>query len=169
MKNILNYSFLLFSIALLVGCNGNPTSSDLSGAIAATNNRGMGKALKFKSIASFENGISNLSPDKLADLENKNISMVVFYDAEAEWANTFNSGNYKKTGDEQFNSLLAQYKLSITEQSDFDDLTEMLVLEADEKLNQPAAAAKEISKIKGVLMVHLKADKNETTETANNN
>jgi hypothetical protein len=177
MKNLSVIFPLIFStFALLNSCSSNQIENaekkilNISTEANRNMSSGKSKALKFISLASFEKGAleGNMTVEDLESLDEKSISLVVFYDSEVEWAKVFNSGVYEKTGDESFNKLLYKFNLVITEQQEFDDLSEFLVLEANTKLEDPITAAKDISKIKGVIMVHLKEIPKETNKTAEN-
>ena len=169
--NTNNIFFLgIFLIVLsITSCSSKPDKSQLTGSLTETaGNRGAAKkkSFKFKSLAAFEKGNANLSLEDLELLGNKDIGLVVFFDTDADWANVFNTGVYDKTGDEFLNRILSENNLTIVEQSDFDNTSDMLILEADKKLENPALAAKEISKIRGVQMVHLKDKSQSDTESA---
>jgi hypothetical protein len=128
------------------------------------------KAYYYNSLASFADGNSKMDLNDLADLEGKQVSFVVLYEASAPWAETFNSGKYNITGDDKLNGLMETYQLEIVKQFDIDDDNEGFVLESlDGLLDNPIEAARELSMVNYVFMVHLKEiplDDDTVNETA---
>ncbi|MCH2022962.1 MAG: hypothetical protein MK207_10840 [Saprospiraceae bacterium] len=114
------------------------------------------KSYYFNSLASFQNGEADVDLNNLADLEGKQVNLVVLYASDAPWAEVFNTGRYATTGNETFNALLESYDLSIVEQFELDDESEGIVLESDVLLNAPIEVAREISLIDYVLIVQVK-------------
>ena len=102
------------------------------------------------------------------DFEGKAVNLVVLYDTEAPWADVFNSGDVSKTGDDKFNSLLGMYDLAIIKQFELDEMNEGIVLEPNASISDPVEAAREISMIDYVMMVHVKEVPSEVTATADN-
>ena len=109
--------------------------------------------------------------DQFAGLQAQNVNLVVLYESNAPWADVFSTGNVSKTGDDKFNGLMDSYQLVIARQFELDEFNEGLVLEPNADLSNPVEAAREISMIDHVLMVHVKevpAGDN-PDETADNN
>lgn len=167
----------LLAVFAFTACNNKKaetTTTTTTTTTDATKTRaaaGREKALDFKSLASFKKGQSQMNFEEFAGLQAKNVNLVVLYESNAPWAEVFNTGNTKSTGDDKLNGLLSSYELVISRQFELDDFNEGLVLEPNGELANPVEAAREISMIDHVLMVHVKevpAD-DTTEETADNN
>lgn len=188
MKNFLNLGMLVALVAVFtVACNSDSsektdsatdTATTVANETDATAAEFQTRSLKavaaeynYKSMATFQGGkaMNDVDLSTLSDLEGKKVNLVVLYDSEAPWADVFSSGDVSKTGDDTFNGLLDSYELAITKQFELDDMNEGLVLEPNEKLLSPVEAAREISMIDYILMVHVKevpADNPNAEETA---
>ncbi|WP_052595132.1 hypothetical protein [Aureispira sp. CCB-QB1] len=123
------------------------------------------KAYYYKSLASFEKGKVSLELEDLASLADKKVSLVVLYEANAPWAQIFSSGEFSITGDDHLNGLMESYNLQIIQQFAIDDANEGIVMEPKEILEDPIEAAREVSMVEHVLMVHVK-EVPESTSTA---
>jgi hypothetical protein len=181
MRNLFGLGLMMMMVALFAACNNNAveTKNDLGEKTEAdaVETRGMAetKALAYyRSLASAQNALATFQEGKsakdikLGSIEDKNVNLVVLYDASIAWAAVFNSGDVKKTGDEGFNSLLGKFNLAIVKQFELDSENEGLVLEPNAKMADPVQAAREISMIDGVLMVHVKEASATAEETAVN-
>lgn len=180
LENLLYFSFLAILSIMAVSCSSDKTET----ADAKTtdvestelNTRGMAskvsaKAYYYKSLASFAHGQAKLDIKDLASLEGKKVNLVVLYEADAPWAETFNSGKYNKTGNDNLNGLMESYELEIVKQFAIDEDNEGLVLEPNASLENPVETARELSMVDNVLMVHVKEVPQEEEEnmTAANN
>jgi hypothetical protein len=114
------------------------------------------KAYHYTSLATFKEGSADVELAQLAALEGKQVNLVVLYEADAPWAEIFNTGRYEETGDDTFNGLMASYELDIVQQFAIDEDNEGLVLEPSQLLKNPVEAARELSLIEDVLMVQIK-------------
>lgn len=180
LKNIIQYSFLTIIAITAVSCSSDQTQTT-SASVAEVesteiNTRGIvakvaAKAYYYNSLASFTDGTSMLSLKDLASLEDKQVNLVVLYETDAPWAKLFNSGKYNTTGDDKFNGIMASYQMEIVKQFSIDDENQGLVLESSIKLDDPITAARELSLVDHVLMVHVKEVpvEEQTEETASNN
>ncbi|MCH2045407.1 MAG: hypothetical protein MK212_14920 [Saprospiraceae bacterium] len=125
-------------------------------------------AIYGKTKAAFAAGDSDMDLSTLANLSEEdgtmNLNLVVLYESSADWAEIFSTGEYAKTGDDKFNGLLESYELVITKQFELDEYSEGLVLEPNSSLDDPVSAAREISLIDNVLMVHVKEVPTEVNE-----
>jgi hypothetical protein len=180
MRNLFGLGLMVMMVALFAACNNAVETKNSLGDKPETDGvetRGMeeSKALAhYKSLASAHNALATFQEGKsakdikLGSIEDKNVSLVVLYDASIAWAAVFNSGDVKKTGDEGFNNLLGKFNLAIVKQFELDSDNEGLVLEPNAKMADPVQAAREISMIDGVLMVHVKEASATAEETADN-
>jgi len=80
----------------------------------------------------------------------------VLYETNAPWAEIFNSGKFEITGDDHLNGLMESYNLQIIQQFAIDDANEGIVMQPTVILDDPVEAAREISMVDHVLMVHVK-------------
>jgi hypothetical protein len=164
MKNLLIAFLLTASYLLIFSCNSNVPKEEISSSLKYDETRTIKKSPNFKAVASFEKGKCISGQNELEQLSNTDLSFIVFYDSNVEWANIFNSGVYEKTGDDNFNKILMEYKLVISEQRAYDESSEMLMIEPNQKLEKPDEVAKEISNINGVISVHIQKNKEATTK-----
>ena len=150
----------LLAIFALGACNNKQSTPNISSKIEddakKTRAAGREKAMDFKSLASFKKGTSTMNFDQFAGLQAQNINLVVLYESAAPWAEGFATGDSKKTGDDKFNGLMDSYGLVIARQFELDEFNEGLVLEPNGELSNAVEAAREISMIDHVLMVHVK-------------
>ena len=180
LKNFLQFSFLALLSILVVACSSDQTeTADANTAdIESTelNTRGMAsqasaqiasKAYFYKSLATFEAGEPTFELTDLATLEGKQVNLVVLYEADAPWAEVFSTGKFETTGDDQLNGLMASYELEIVKQFEIDEENEGFVLEPSGALEDPVGAARELSMVKNVLMVHVKEVPTEEIDTEN--
>jgi hypothetical protein len=114
------------------------------------------KAYYYTDLATFKEGFADTELTTLAKLEGKNVNLVVLYEADAPWAEVFNTGRYEETGNDTFNGLMESYSLEIVQQFAIDEDNEGLVLEPNALLESPVEAARELSLVKNVLMVQIK-------------
>lgn len=165
LKNLLQFGFLAILSVMVVSCSSDKTeTADANTAdVESTdlNTRGMAskvsaKAYYYKSLASFTHGQAKMDLKDLASLEGKKVNLVVLYEADAPWAETFNSGKYDKTGNDNLNGLMESYELEIVRQFAIDEDNEGLVLEPNAILENAVETARELSMIDNVLMVHVK-------------
>jgi len=166
MRNFLSIGFFVIIIALFSSCNNDaPKQSRADGTSNETISKtrsmssSIAAAYNYKSLTTFKKGknMMNMSLDQLADLEGKEVNLVVLYDTEAPWAEIFSSADViSTTGDENFNSLLKTFELYIIKQFQLDEMNEGLVLAPNKVITNPVEAAREISMIDYVLMVHVK-------------
>lgn len=180
LKNFIQYSFFAALAIMAISCSSDQTETTNASAaeVESTeiNTRGMAskvsaKAYYFKSLATFADGAATLKLEDIASLEGKQVNLVVLYEATAPWASLFNTGKFNTTGDDKLNGIIASYEMEIVKQFSIDDENEGFVLEANGKLENPVEAARELSMIDHVLMVHVKEVpvEEETDETASNN
>jgi hypothetical protein len=178
MKNVLNLSIALaiFTALFLTSCGENnskmassaatiegqainPTGRSLSEApmLSAKIQKAVAAEYSYKTLASFQKGKVKIGLSTLADLQNESITLVVLYEAGADWSKVFQTGDYSKTGNDMLNGLMASYGLSITKHFDLDEFNEGIVLDSGTgKVANPVEAAREISMVDGVLMVEVK-------------
>ena len=176
MKNVLNLSFALaiFTALFLTSCGENnnkmastaantegqaidPTGRNLTEAPMAAGKAQIASEYGYKTLASFQKGKALVSLSTVADLQNESISLVVLYEAGAEWSKVFQTGDFSKTGNDVLNGLMASYGLAITKHFDLDEFNEGIVLDSGTgKVANPVDAAREISMVEGVLMVEVK-------------
>ena len=176
MKNVFGISLMIAFLAFFSACTSNKTDNkeaenNTEASIEKTrsmNATKVHKAYDYKSLATFKKGEYTLQLDDLSKLEGKNVNLVVLYETDAPWANVFNSGDVSKTGDEKFNELIGIYNLAIVKQFELDAMNEGLVLEPNGDMGDPVQAARDISMIDYVLMVHVKEVPAEELETADN-
>lgn len=179
LKNYLHLSLLALLAVMVVSCSSDQTETagtNKSDVETEYNTRGMqskaaAKAMSYKSLATFEHGQAKLDLNDIASLQDKQVNLVVLYDAMAPWAETFNSGKYDSTGDDILNGLMQSYELEIIQQFAIDEENEGLVLEPTAALDNPVEAARELSLVDHVLMVHVKEvpAEDQVDETASNN
>lgn len=165
LKNFLQFSFLAMFALMVVACSSDQTetadanTNDVESTELNTRgmqNKVMAKAYHYKNLASFAHGQAKLDLKDLATLEGKQINLVVLYEATAPWAETFNTGKFDKTGDDTLNGLMESYELDIVKQFAIDEDNEGFVLEPNTSLDNPVEAARELSLVDHVLMVHVK-------------
>jgi len=178
LKNYLQLSLLALLAVMVVSCSSDQTeTADANKSDVETeySTRGIkskaNKVMGYASLATFEHGQAKLDLKDLASLEGKQVNLVVLYDAMAPWAETFNDGKYDSTGDDILNGLMQSYELEIIQQFAIDEENEGLVLEPSAKLDNPVEAARELSMVDHVLMVHVKEvpAEDQVDETASNN
>lgn len=171
-KTLLVFSFFASFLSLtIVSCTNNETTNTADAttmkadsSITDTSSLGTrtvkkkiaAKSYYYKSLASFEKGKTTLELEDLAGLADKKVSLVVLYEASAPWAEIFNSGKFEITGDDHMNGLIDSYNLLITKQFAIDDANEGIVMEPKATLEDPIEAAREVSMVDHVLMVHVK-------------
>jgi hypothetical protein len=163
---IVSFSFVVLIAITAISCSNDKVSENSEVAISdevstniSTRSLSMkvaSKAYYYKSIATFAQGTATLSLDNIASLTGKKVNLVLLYEADAPWAVVFNSGKYNTTGDDRLNGLMESYELSIVKQFSIDEENEGIVLEANTELENPTEAARELSMIENVLMVHVK-------------
>ncbi len=112
-------------------------------------------AYHYKTLAAFRDGEVQHLADA-ANLAGKKVSVVVLYEALAPWAEAFSNGEYTTTGDDHLNGLMEVYSLAIVKRFAIDDENEGLVFEPSAMIDDPIAAAKDLSLIDHVLMVEIK-------------
>jgi hypothetical protein len=179
MKKIFSFALMFAVLAMFTACNNTqdnkaeaptPESIEKTRSMSATK-KIAAEAYYYNSLATFTKGEiqKNMKLEDLGgDFEGKAVNLVVLYDTEAPWADVFNSGDVSKTGDDAFNELLGMYNLAIVKQFELDEMNEGLVLEPNASIDDPVEAAREISMIDYVMMVHVKEVPAEVTETADN-
>lgn len=114
------------------------------------------KAYHYKSLASFTKGKAEVQLTDLAQLQGKLVNLVLLYEATAPWADNFDRGEYAITGNDVLDGLLQSYNLEITQQFAIDDENEGIVIESKTALEDPIEAARKLSLVEHVLMVHVK-------------
>lgn len=115
------------------------------------------KELGYKTLVRFERGMTSMDISTLSALQDKNVSLVVFYESDAIWAENFSRGEFKTTGNDILNGLMASYELMITKHIALDDYNEAIILEtATGILKDAIKAATDFSMVDNVLMVELK-------------
>lgn len=143
---------------------------DSESIISTRGNNSAAKAMRMKAaaiaeynattMATFEKGnmLVQMNLEDYADIDGKQVSVVVLYESSAPWAEPLNQGDFSKTGDDTLNGLLASYDLSITKHFELDDFNNGIVLKPNSELVSDAAleATREISMVDYVMMVHLK-------------
>jgi hypothetical protein len=110
----------------------------------------------YKNLITVENGMITSKLKDLANLADKKVNLVVLYEADAPWAQIFNSGAFEITGDDQLNTLMEYYGLQIIQQFAIDASNEGIVMEPISLLENPIETAREVSTVEHVLMVHIK-------------
>lgn len=164
-KNFLQYSFLTVLAFMAVSCSSDQTDTSNASATdlentnlstRAVETKIEAKAYYFKSLASFADGQAKLDLKDLASLQGKQVNLVVLYEATAPWASVFATGKFDQTGNDKLNGLMASYDLSIVKQFAIDEENEGIVLEPNAALDNPIEAARELSLVDNVLMVHVK-------------
>lgn len=178
MKNLFSITLMIAFLAFFAACTNNQASNKATATSdeSIEKTRSMNatlahKALGYKSLAEFKKGeyAGTMKLEDLGKLEGKSVNLVVLYDTEAPWAEIFNGGDVSKTGDENFNELIKVYNLAIVKQFELDEMNEGLVLEPNGDMGDPVQAARDISMIDYVLMVHVKeVPTDEPSETADN-
>lgn len=180
LKNFLQYSFLTMLAIMVVSCSSDQTDTTAANTTDVENtelgtrsvaSKVEAKAYYFKSLASFADGTAKLDLKDLASLQGKQVNLVVLYEATAPWASVFATGKFDQTGNDKLNGLMASYDLSIVKQFAIDDENEGFVLEPNATLDNPIEAARELSLVDNVLMVHVKEVpmEEDVEETASNN
>ncbi len=162
---LLSFSLIVLMAVLTISCNNQKENEALGQDIVIESNeiftrshvaKVESKAYFYKSLATFENGTTEVDINKLAELAGKQISLVVLYEADAPWAEVFKTGKFSITGDDNLNGLMESYELSIVEQFAIDESNEGFVLEGNSILDEPVEAARKISLVDHVLMVQVK-------------
>lgn len=164
LKNLLQSSLLVVLSIMVVSCSSDQTETADANTtdVESTelNTRGVNKisakAYYYKSLATFEHGHAKVDLKDIANLEGKKVNLVILYEADAPWAEVFNSGRYDRTGNDNLNGLMESYELEIVKQFAIDEDNEGLVLEPNANLENPVQAARELSMVDNVLMVHVK-------------
>lgn len=180
LKNFLQYSFLIMLATMVASCSSDQTDTTTANATDVENtelgtrsvaSKIEAKAYYFKSLAEFKYGHATLDLKNLADLQGKQVNLVVLYEASAPWASVFATGKFDQTGNDNLNGLMASYDLSIVKQFAIDDENEGFVLEPNATLDNPIEAARELSLVENVLMVQIKEVpmEEDVEETASNN
>ncbi|MBL4648126.1 MAG: hypothetical protein JKY03_00215 [Aureispira sp.] len=172
-KKILAFSFFASFLSLIViSCTNKETTETttttstvkvdssitdtLSSGTRTLKNNIAAKSYYYKNLATFEKGKTTFELEDLANMTNKEISLVVLYEANAPWAEVFKSGIFEITGDDQMNGLMESYDLEIIKQFAIDGSYEGIVMEPKSILQNPIEAAREVSMVDHVLMVHIK-------------
>ncbi len=168
MKNLKQFISLSFiaTLFILTACNSDTTDNNLKVETPddnstintrSFNTKIAAEAYYYKSLATFENGaVKKMQLDDLANLQGIQINLVVLYEADAPWADAFNGGRFETTGNDKLNALMEAYELEIIKQFAIDDKNEGIVLEAQNTLEAPAEAARQLSLIDNVLAVQIK-------------
>ena len=165
LNSLLKFGLLTILSIMVVSCSSDQTetananTTDVESTEINTRSASSkiaAKAYYFNSLATFKEGYADVDITTLATLEGKKVNLVVLYEADASWAEIFNSGRYDQTGDDTFNGLMASYELDIVQQFAIDEDNEGLVLEPNAMLDNPVEAARELSLIENVLMVQIK-------------
>lgn len=177
-------AYALAMTLFFVGCTSNSTASNstnpetISSEALSMAQRGTqtsktqsAQEMGYKTLVRFEKGMANMDITTLSALQDKQVSLVVFYESDALWADSFSKGDFQKTGNDILNGLMESYELIITKHLALDDFNEVIILENPTGIIKDALkAATDFSMIDNVLMVELKenpAGKN-TTETVSN-
>jgi len=165
LNNLLKFGLLTILSIMVVSCSSDQTettdtnTTDVESTEINTRSASSkiaAKAFYYNSLATFKDGSADVDIAKLATLKGKKVNLVVLYEADALWAEIFNSGKYDQTGNDVFNGLMASYELDIIQQFAIDEDNEGLVLEPNTLLENPVEAAREISMVDHVLMVQIK-------------
>lgn len=182
-KTLLVWSFFASFLSLIIVSCTNETTTNTTNTTTVTSDSSIAdtsamgtrtvkkkvaaKSYYYKNLASFEKGKTTLELEDLADLTDKKVSLVVLYEANAPWAEIFNSGKFEITGDDHMNGLMQSYNLQIIQQFAIDQANEGIVMEPKLTLENPIEAARELSMVEYVLMVHVKeVPKSTSTVTA---
>lgn len=150
---------LSISFSLLTSCNSSPPTTDQTGeeSLPPSGIRGKkisNKIMAYKSLATFNKGETTISLEKLADVDEKKVNLVVLFDVTAPWASSINITE-QAIEEQTINSLIDSYELTMLQQFDLDDESKGLVFDIDNQ-NTPVEAARELSMIEHVLLVHVK-------------
>ncbi|WMX13784.1 MULTISPECIES: hypothetical protein [unclassified Aureispira] len=165
LNNLLTYGLLVVLSIMVVSCSSDQTetadanTTDVESTEINTRSASSkiaAKAFYYNSLATFKEGYADVDISTLATLEGKKVNLVVLYEADAPWAEIFNTGKYDQTGNDTFNGLMASYQLDIVQQFAIDEDNEGLVLEPNALLENPVEAARELSLVEDVLMVQIK-------------
>lgn len=176
-KILLVFSFL-FSL-ILISCTNNEaadttttTTAKSDSSITDTISSGTRTVKKkiaaesyyYKNLVTFEKGKTSTKLEELANLVDTKVNLVVLYEADAPWAQIFNSGAFEITGNDQMNTLMESYNLQIIQQFAIDDSNEGIVMEPTLMLKNPIETAREVSMVEHVLMVHIKEVPSDTSK-----
>lgn len=146
-----------FSI-LVNSCDSKSTSDDTDSKMNTRNlvQKISAKSYYYKSLASFAKGKTEIQLSDLSQIQGKTVNFVLLYETSAPWASNFDKGEYTITGNDILDGLLQSYDLKITQQFVIDDENEGVVIESKTILENPIEAARQLSLVDHVLMVHVK-------------
>lgn len=161
-------------LAVLVSCGGtdsstsenimNPEETEIN---TRSQESSIAKAYNYKSLATFAKGKAEVELTDMAALAGKLVNLVVIYESTAPWAASLSDGKYDVVEDDKLNGLISSYDLAVTQQFAIDDENHGIVLEGKKQLDNPIEAAREISMLTHILMVHVKdVPSPENTEVA---
>lgn len=151
------FCFVAFFSILVSSCASNDTT-DIDPNLNTRNlmQKVSAKAYHYKNLASFAKGKAEMQLTDLAQLQGKQVNLILLYEASAPWADNFDRGEYSITGNDILDGLLKSYNLEITQQFAIDEENEGIVIESKTALDSPIEAARQLSLVDHVLMVHLK-------------
>jgi hypothetical protein len=176
LKQLFNISLMsLLMLAVLVSCgsadDGSTSENIMQPEETEINTRSqessIAKAYHYKDFARFEKGKATLELKDLASLAGKLVNLVVIYESTAPWAASLSDGKLDIVEDDKLNGLISSYELAVTQQFAIDDENHGIVLESKKQMDNPIEAAREISLLTHILMVHVKdVPSPENTEVA---
>lgn len=165
-------SFLMLAVLVSCGSSDNSTSENImqpeeTEINTRSQESNIAKAYHYKSLATFAKGQAQVELKDLASLAGKMVNLVVIYESSAPWAASLSDGKLDVVEDDKLNGLISSYELTVTQQFAIDDENHGIVLESKKQLENPIEAAREISLLTHVLMVHVKdVPSPENTEVA---
>lgn len=178
LKQLLGISLLsLLMLVVLVSCGGgddNSTSENImqpeeTEINTRSQESSLAKAYHYKDFAKFVKGKAEVELKDMALLAGKLVNLIVIYESTAPWAAGLSDGKYDIIEDDKLNGLISSYDLTVTQQFAIDDENHGIVLESKKQLDNPIEAAREISMLTHILMVHVKdVPSPENTEVADN-
>jgi hypothetical protein len=112
---------------------------------------------RFRNLASFTNGTSDkvVAKAELPSADSKQYKLVVLFERNASWAAPLSQNKFAVADDMQ--KVLSKYNLSLAKYYGAENELDGLVLKFTNSSMTVVDAAKEISKVKGVKVVHLKS------------
>jgi len=156
-------SLWIFCLAYLLtanSCNSTPppppqpTNTETLPPSSIRGKKVSAKVLSYQSLATFENGAATLSLKDIADVNDKKINLVVLFDVSAPWANSIDVSN-QAIENQPIKTLIDSYELTMLQEFDLDDENKGLVFDINHQ-NTPVEAARELSMIEHIVLVHVK-------------
>lgn len=116
-------------------------------------------SFKEGSVASFKEG-KMITKSKFPTAKDQEFIYIIQYESKAPWAEVFSTGYFTKTGDMRLNELMESYDLFIVKQAEFDEETEIILIEQINKLKRKDLihCGKQLSEIDFVSGVYVKKE-----------